>query len=74
MKRSMIGLTLICVGLITSGAICAVLGNNLMPYANLLTVLTDVETTTVVVDAFQAKYPISTLQSKPFGWKNTKTN
>src|SRR3990167_1702401 len=58
MKRSIIGLTLLCVGLVTSGAICR--GAGKQPDAFTLqywTVFTDAEHTSAVVDAFQAKYP-----------------
>lgn len=67
MKRSIVGFTLLCVGLVTSGAICRNTGKQ--PDAFTLTywtVFTDAEHTTAVVDAFQAKYPYIDLEVKTF--------
>ena len=67
MKRSLIGLTLICAVLLTSGAICRNSGQQ--PDAFTLTywtVYTDSANITAVVDAFQAKYPYIDIEVKTF--------
>lgn len=67
MKRSTVGLVLLCIGLVTSGAICRSAGKQPDSFTlQYWTVFTDSEHTTAVVDAFQAKYPYIDIKVETF--------
>ncbi|MFA6475304.1 MAG: hypothetical protein WCV88_03850 [Patescibacteria group bacterium] len=67
MKRSLIGLSLMCVWLISSGAVCRGSGTQPAPFTlEYWTVYTSSEDIQPVIDAFAVKYPYISVEIKTF--------